>query len=477
MKKSDLSESTEANPYRELPAVNELLEAPSLAIWSNRLPRSTVVTIVRQVLDQCRQEIAAANGAISPSLTHLISRVNAQLERARQQALTEVINGTGILLHTGLGRAPLSSRALAAIAEAAAAYTALEVNLENGERGHRVDAVREQLCALTGAEAATVVNNNAAALLITLATLSAGKEVIVSRGELIEIGGSFRLPEVMAASCARLREVGTTNKTRISDYANAITDATGALLKVHPSNYRITGFTQSAGIAELAALGRKRDLLVVHDIGSGALFDLTTFGLGDEPVARDSIEAGADVVLFSGDKLLGGPQAGIVAGRRQYVEQIERHPLMRALRVDKLTLAALSATLMDLNDPRLAARELPLWRMISAPLDDLQRRASHVIDALRSRVAGCSAETIASTAYLGGGSLPSQGLPSVAISLVSDRISEEELARRLRIGTPAVVGRLQAGRLLVDMRAVLPRQDESLLEALVAALENCGPPP
>lgn len=360
MKKSDLPESTDANPYRELPAVNELLESPSLASWSNRLPRSTVVTVVRQVLDQCRQEIAAANGAISPSLAHLVDRVNTQLQRRQQQALAEVINGTGILLHTGLGRAPLSSRALAAIAEAAAAFTALELNLVSGERGRRVDAVREQLCALTGAEGATVVNNNAAALLITLATLSAGKEVIVSRGELIEIGGSFRLPEVMAASGARLRKVGTTNKTRISDYANAITDATGALLKVHPSNYRISGFTQSAAIDELAALGRKHNLLVVHDIGSGALFDLTTLGLGDEPVARDSIEAGADVVLFSGDKLLGGPQAGIVVGSRKYIEQIERSPLMRALRVDKLTLAALSATLMDLNDPQLAARELPL---------------------------------------------------------------------------------------------------------------------
>ncbi len=477
MKKSDLPESTESNPYRELPAVNELLEAPSLAAWMSRVPRSTVATAVRQVLDQFRQEIAAASGAISPSLTQLIDRVNAQLQRGQQQALTEVINGTGILLHTGLGRAPLSSRALAAVAEAAAAYTAIEMNLVDGQRGRRVDAVREQLCAVTGAEGATVVNNNAAALLITLATLSAGKEVIVSRGELIEIGGSFRLPEVMTASGARLREVGTTNKTRIVDYACAITEATGALLKVHPSNYRITGFTQSAAIDELAALGRKHDLLVVHDIGSGALFDLTTLGLGDEPVARNSIEAGADVVLFSGDKLLGGPQAGIVVGRRQYIERIERHPLMRALRVDKLTLAALSATLMDWNDPQLAARELPLWRMITAPLDDLQRRAHHVVDALRSRVAPCSAETIASTAYLGGGSLPSQGLPSVAVAIASEQISEEELARRLRAGSPAVVGRLQAGRLLVDMRAVLSRQDESLVAALAAALENCGPPP
>lgn len=438
----------------------------------HRLPRPLIVSAVRVVLDQCRREIAAANGGLDLSLTYIPGRVNAQLEQAQQDVLAEVINATGILIHTGLGRAPLSSRALAAIAQASAGYTALELNLSSGERGHRVDAVREQLCALTGAESATVVNNNAAALLITLATLSAGKEVIVSRGELIEIGGSFRLPEVMAASGARLREVGTTNRTRIADYANAITEATGALLKVHPSNYRIIGFTRSATVDELAALGRQHNLPVFHDIGSGALFDLTGMGLSDEPVARNSIDAGADLVLFSGDKLVGGPQAGLIAGRRKCIEQIERNPLMRSLRVDKLTLAALAATLSAWTRPQQAAPDLPLWMLLTAPLEELQRRAAQILDELKSQAAGFHAESIASTAHVGGGSLPGQGLQSVAIALSSERISDEELARRLRTGTPAVVGRLRAGRVLLDLRAVLPRQDECLLEAIVAALGN-----
>ena len=472
MKKSRASESAGANPYRGLPPVNELLETPALARWLNKLPRPLLTSVVREVLDQCRREIERANGKTDLSLPQLVSRVNTQLEQSQPQVLDEVINATGILIHTGLGRAPLSSRAIGAVAQASAGYTALELDLATGQRGHRVDAVRGQLCALTGAESATVVNNNAAALLIALGTLATGKQVIVSRGELIEIGGSFRLPQVMAASGALLMEVGTTNKTRISDYASAVTEQTGALLKVHPSNYQITGFTQSAAIDELATLGHKHHLPVIHDIGSGALFDLAVTGSSDEPVARNSIDAGADLVLFSGDKLIGGPQAGLIVGRRKYVEQIERNPLMRALRVDKLTLAALSATLSSLIDPQQAARELPLWMMIAAPIEELRQRAEQVAGALESRAAGIRAEVIASTAHIGGGSLPSQGLPSAAVALSSDRVSEDELARRLRSGTPPVVGRLQNGRLFVDLRTVLPRQDESLVEALVAAIGN-----
>jgi L-seryl-tRNA(Ser) seleniumtransferase len=306
--------------------------------------------------------------------------------------------------------------------------------------------------------------------LITLCTLAAGRQVIVSRGELIEIGGSFRLPEVMAASGALLREVGTTNKTRIADYAAAVNDETGALLKVHPSNYRIAGFTHSVSVEELVALGKKHELPVIHDIGSGALFAAPDLGLGDEPVARDSIEAGVDLVLFSGDKLLGGPQAGILVGRRRYVERIERNPLMRALRVDKLTLAALAATLAALVHPEQAARELPLWTMITAPLEELRRRAETIAGELRSRATGVTAEVVSTTSYVGGGSLPNQGLQSVAIAVKTKKTSDEEFARRLRAATPPVVARLQGGRLMVDLRAVLPRQDESLVAALAAAL-------
>ena len=284
---------TDTNPFRTLPSVNELVESAALSHWTKALPREVVVSAVRQAISECRDEIMLNNGAAVLTPEHLIRCVNSHLEQSQQFALPPVINATGILLHTGLGRSPLSNHAMSAIALACSEYTPLELDLRTGERGHRVDIVREQLCALTGSESATVVNNNAAALLITLGTLAAGKDVLVSRGELIEIGGSFRLPEVMAASGAKLREVGTTNKTRISDYAAAISDSTGMLLKVHPSNYQLSGFTQSASLAELVALGRSRNVPVCHDIGSGALFDLTEYGFADEPVARDSIECGA----------------------------------------------------------------------------------------------------------------------------------------------------------------------------------------
>ncbi|MEX0678866.1 MAG: L-seryl-tRNA(Sec) selenium transferase [Pirellulales bacterium] len=464
------STSPDPNPFRALPSVNEVVDSPALARWMEHLPRAVLVAAARDVLADCRREMTRTNGRPDTSLAQLVGRVEAQLEQSAQPALDEVINATGILIHTGLGRAPLSAAALSAIAHAAAGYTALEMDLATGERGKRVDAVRGQLCTLTGAESATVVNNNAAALVITLGTLAAGKQVIVARGELIEIGGSFRLPEVMAASGAHLREVGTTNKTRIADYAGAVTDQTGALLKVHPSNYRITGFTQSASIGELAALGKKHELPVIHDIGSGALFDLADVGLGDEPVARDSIDAGADLVLFSGDKLLGGPQAGVIVGRRRYVEPIECNPLMRALRVDKLTLAALAATLAALAHPQRAAAELPLWRMITTSVPELNERAEAIARELRSRAPGASAEVVSTTAYVGGGSLPNQGLESVAIAVKSRKLSDERLARRLRAATPPVVARLQGGRLMIDLRAVLPRQDESLVAALAEAI-------
>ena len=332
--------------------------------------------------------------------------------------------------------------------------------------------VRQQLCDLTGSQSATVVNNNAAALLITLSTLAARKEVIVSRGELIEIGGSFRLPEIMAASGAQLREVGTTNKTRISDYATAIGDSTAALLKVHPSNYQLSGFTQSVSIGELVALGRSHKLPVIHDIGSGALLDVTQFGFGDEPLARVSIETGVDLVLFSGDKLVAGPQAGIIVGCRQLIARIEHNPIARALRVDKLTLAALSATLASLRHPQTAVRELPLWAMIAASTNELQQRARRIVDEVKSRANGCCVDITTTTAYLGAGSLPTQQLESVAVALSTENASERDIAQRLRTGTPPVVGRLERGRVIIDLRAILPQQDDDLIDALIAGLQS-----
>jgi L-seryl-tRNA(Ser) seleniumtransferase len=442
-----------------------------LSRWSKILPRELIVVAARQAISECRRNIMQGNGTTLTSLEHLVRCVDSRLEQSRQVALPQVINATGVLLHTGLGRSPLSSSAMSAVALASSGYTPLEIDLRTGERGRRADVVRQQLGELTGAESATVVNNNAAALLITLSTLAAGKEAVVSRGELIEIGGSFRLPEIMAASGARLREVGTTNKTRPADYAAAIGDSTGMLLKIHPSNYQISGFTESVSIAELAALGRSHNVPVIHDIGSGALFDLKQFGLVEEPVARDSIEAGADLVLFSGDKLLGGPQTGVIAGRRQLVERVEKNPLARALRVDKLTLAALSATLSSLRHPQTAVRELPLWMMIAAPIEELQLRARRIADEVKSRSSGFLLDIASTKAYLGAGSLPNQRLDSVAVTLAGGDVSEREIAERLRTGSPPVVGRLERGCVFIDLRAVLPQQDEDLIEALVAGLQ------
>jgi L-seryl-tRNA(Ser) seleniumtransferase len=470
-RKTHPSNPADLNPFRSLPSVNELVDSPGLAHWSKVLPRELIVSAARQVISQCRQDIMLKDRTAPTSSENLICSVNSQLEQARQFALPQVINGTGILLHTGLGRSPLSSGAISAIALASFGYTPLEIDLRSGERGQRVDVVRQQLCDLTSSESATVVNNNAAALLITLSTLARGKEVIVSRGELIEIGGSFRLPEIMAVGGARLREVGTTNKTRVSDYADAINNSTGILLKVHPSNYQLEGFTQSVSIGELVALGRTHNLPVAYDIGSGAVFDLTQFGFGDEPVARVAIAAGADLVLFSGDKLLGGPQAGVIVGRRPLVEQIEKNSLARALRVDKLTLAALSATLSSLSHPQTAVREIPLWMMIATPIEELHQRGRRIADAVKTRTSGCLVEITATAAYLGGGSVPNQKLESVALTVVGNNSSEREIAQRLRTGTPPVVGRLERGFVIIDLRAVLPHQDADLIEALVAALQ------
>jgi L-seryl-tRNA(Ser) seleniumtransferase len=329
---------------RNIPSVTELLDSPPLKSLVNRVSNNVVVSGVRQFLGDMRTQVQSAAANV-PTATELAQKIAEWIATEERQSLRPVINATGILLHTGLGRAPLAEEAIAAMAEVSRGYASVELDLASGERSQRAIAVERSLVQLTGAEAATVVNNNAGATLLTLAALAVGREVIVSRGQLIEIGGSFRLPEVMSASGAVLREVGTTNKTRIGDYAAAIGDRTAALLRVHTSNYAVVGFTEDAPLAALVALGRKHNLPVIDDIGSGALIDLAKYGVQGEPVAAESIRAGADLVLFSGDKLLGGPQCGIIAGRRNLVQQVARHPLMRAFRVDKLTLAALVANI------------------------------------------------------------------------------------------------------------------------------------
>lgn len=468
--KTERSAAT-SSMYALLPSVHELASAVELADSIERFSRPTVIEAVRAVIQQQRH--AMQSGDLEPvSRELLLQRVQAHLRVSERPPLCEAINGTGILLHTGLGRAPLSEAAIEAVREACCGYTPLEIDLATGRRGQRSTCVQELLCELTGAESGLVVNNNAAALLLALGTLAKDKQVIVSRGELIEIGGNFRLPEIMSASGAQLVEVGTTNKTRLSDYQAAIGPSTGALLKVHPSNYQLSGFTAEVGIEQLAALGRKAQLPVMHDIGSGALFDPAMLGLPSsaahgEPVARVSIDSGADVVMFSGDKLLGGPQAGILVGRRELIERMAANPLARALRVDKMALAALWSTLVALRTPERAARELPLWQMAAEGLEQLADRGQAIAAQLDNEL--LQVDLVEVTSYLGGGTLPSRGLPSLALALRSERWSSQQLSERLRTGRPPVVGRLHKGQLLIDLRSVLPGQDRRLAEAIAAA--------
>lgn len=454
------------NPLRNIPSVNELLESPQLTSLVDRVSHNVVVTGVRSFLDNLREEVQTTTADLNiPTPSELAQRIADWIETADQPSLRPVINATGILLHTGLGRAPLAKEAVQALTEAAG-YASVEVDLASGERSQRVVAVEKLLKELTGAEAAAVVNNNAAATVLTLATLARDREVIVSRGELIEIGGSFRLPDVMSTSGARLREVGTTNKTRVGDYRDAICDETAAMMRVHTSNFRVVGFTEAPSLEELVALGRRRNLPVIDDIGSGALIDFSKYGIEGEPIASDSVKAGADVVLFSGDKLLGGPQCGIIVGRKSLIKKIAKHPLMRALRLDKLTLAALAATLRLYRDTAAAEEALPLLARLSAPLDNLKNRAERLAPQLAAASAIAAAEVVQDRTHLGGGSVPTQDIPTWCIALTPEKQSVDELSTALRTGAPAVFGRVQQDRLVLDLRSVMPDQDALVVEAV-----------
>jgi L-seryl-tRNA(Ser) seleniumtransferase len=425
---------------RDLPSVDELAADERLATAA---PRPLLVAAVRSTLDRAREEIRA--GA-DPG--DLVDRVESELAGARAARLRRVINATGVIVHTNLGRAPLAREALERVASVAAGYSNLEYDAEEGARGSRQDHVAPILRRLTGAEAALVVNNNAGAVLLALAALAEGREVLVSRGELIEIGDGFRIPDVLARSGARLREVGTTNRTRAADYDRAIGPQTALLLRVHQSNFRVVGFTEQPRLEELVRIGRTRGIPVVDDLGSGVLVELE-----DEPSARDALSAGADLVCFSGDKLLGGPQAGIVVGRADLVEKLRRHPLQRALRADKLTLAALEGTLALYLEPERAAREIPVLRMLGEPLEAVRGRAER----LAELVGGEVEQTVG---RVGGGALPLAELPSFACGV------EEELAAPLREGEPPIVGILRDGRLLLDCRTLTDDEVDDVAAAI-----------
>ncbi|PYR49020.1 MAG: L-seryl-tRNA(Sec) selenium transferase [Acidobacteria bacterium] len=447
---------------RELPSVDRLLGHPGAVRLLDRFNRHYVTAKCRGVLDGLRSSIRRGE-TLEPGdleLETLLGRVTQAIDADAETSLVPVVNATGTILHTNLGRAVLPEAAITALQVAARYPISLEYDVARGGRGKREDAIEPILIDLTGAEAATVVNNNAAAVLIALNEFADRREVIVSRGELIEIGGAFRIPEIMAKSGAILREVGTTNRTHLADYEEAINERTALLLKVHTSNYRIVGFTAAVGTGELAALGSKRQIPVMEDLGSGALIDLRGFGLSGEPLVRDVVAQGVDIVTFSGDKVLGGPQAGLIVGRQRWVSRIERNPLHRALRCDKLTLAALEATLRLYQHSANIADDVPTLRALARPLSAIKAMAEQLVPVLQSALGHEFRLRLEdSTAEIGSGALPTEEIPSKVIVIEHQVMAAEGIAQRFREARPPIIGRVRDGRFLVDLRAIEDPRD------------------
>ena len=458
---------------REIPSVDQVLSRPRLVALAATAGRAVVTQVARRKLGELRARLIKGmdgpSGLVDISGEQIEARIVADVETLLATSLRRVINATGVVLHTNLGRAPLALPAVEAIAESAPRYSNLEYDIESGQRGKRDVHTAGLLADLTGAEATIVVNNNAAAVFLVLNTLAKGAEVIVSRGELIEIGDGFRIPDIMAESGAALREVGTTNRTRLRDYERAITKSTRLLLRVHPSNFRVTGFTERPSLEELVALGRRKRVPVFEDLGSGCLADLTSAGIA-EPVVRASCRAGAAIVTFSGDKLLGGPQAGIIAGKKEIVARIRRNPLFRALRVDKLTIAALEATLRAYF--RGALDDIPALRMIRMPAAEIARRAESFAEKMRSSLPpDAEIKLIAGSSVIGGGSTPDQKLPTHLISIhsrIRSAVAIEERLRKPASGTP-VIARIAGDRLILDLRTVFLDEEAALAAALARA--------
>ncbi len=455
--------------FRSLPSVNALLHTPDGQRLATQFSHMLTVRALRSSLEQAR--LAMHAGEACPSSDTLLATAQAWLERQQQPQLHAVINATGVIINTNLGRAPLSKEALLAVQEVSSGYSNLEYDLNAGARGSRHIHVTELLRELTGAEAAIVTNNNAAAVLLGLSTLAAGREVIISRGQLVEIGGGFRVPDVMRQSGCQLVEVGTTNRTRISDYEAALTERTSLLLTVHPSNFLITGFTETTSVSALAELAQRHGLLVMDDLGSGCLLNCERYGLAHEPTPQESIAAGADIVCFSGDKLLGGPQAGIIVGKEHVVSRLARQPLMRALRIDKMTLAALEATLRHYQRDQ-AETHIPVWRMISAPLERITTRATQWSTRLNAQ--GIIARVQRGESTIGGGSLPGEMLPTTLLAIDAARTSHslDVLAQRLRLRTTPVIARILHNILLLDPRTVFEEQDEEVVQALIEVMNS-----
>jgi L-seryl-tRNA(Ser) seleniumtransferase len=455
---------SEQNALRSIPSVDALLQEPRVQELLNQHPRAMVVERVRSVLARLREQVGSGRASV-PAKEALVDEIALEVARGSIRGLRRVVNATGVILHTGLGRAPLPEAAKEALLDVAG-YCNVQSSLETGERAVREAFVAELLKKLTGAEAATVVNNNAGATLIVLNTLAKGKEVIVSRGQMVEIGGSFRIPDVMAQSGATLVGVGTTNRTHLRDYEQAITDNTGVLLRVHASNYKILGFTKEVPLVDLVALGREHDLPVVDDLGSGALIDLRGFGVEYEPMVSDSIKEGADIATFSADKLIGGPQGGVIVGREELVNRVRKNPLFRAMRICKLTLASLEATLRLYLDEETLLREVPFYRILATPVSEVERRANALAERIRHEVPGLDVSVLEDVARPGSGALPIEELASYSVAVTVPSVGAKEFARRLRMRPVPVFSKIRDNKVLLDLRTTFPEDEDEVVSAV-----------
>jgi len=453
-----MKEETINQKLRQLPSVEELLSTPQLQKRIEQVSHVIVTTSCREVLSKLRETIL--NGDLVPKLDDIIEKVEETLESRFSFSLQKVINGTGVILHTNLGRAPLGKEVIQHLTGVSENYNNLEIELDSGKRGQRGILVEQYLKELTGAEAGLVVNNNAGAVLLILQALASGKEVIISRGELVQIGGGFRIPEILSLSGAILKEIGTTNQTMLEDYKNAISENTACLLKVHHSNFKMEGFVRETALEELVKLGQKQDLVTIFDLGSGVLLDTKQFGLTHEPTVQEAVQTGVDLVAFSGDKLLGGPQAGIIVGKTALIEKLKKYPLYRALRVAKLTLSALEITLLHYLKKE-ATEKIPIWKIISTSKESLKSRGEKIIQKPKNQKITLKE----SQSFLGGGSLPQQSLPTYVLSFNSEFAPEmlSEKFRKLRL---PVIGRIEDEKFVLDLRTVFPEQDDLIVESI-----------
>ena len=459
--------------YRSIPKVDVLLENQDIVTLIENHHRDVVVDVIREEIDKLRNFIKENDdiNLIEEKINNLIENIKISTEKVYSYNIKKVINGTGTILHTNLGRAIISKKHADYLSEVVTSYSNLEYNLEEGKRGERYSHFEKLICKITGAEAAMAVNNNAAAVMLVLSSMAAEREVIVSRGELVEVGGKFRIPDVMKSSNAHLVEIGTTNKTHLEDYEDAISENTGAFLKVHTSNFKILGFTESVSIEELCKLGREKDIPVIEDIGSGVLIDLSKYGLEYEPTVQDSIKAGVDVVSFSGDKLLGGPQAGIIVGKKKYIDKMKKNPLTRAFRIDKFTATILEMIFHEYLNEEDAIKNIPVLSLITKDLKEIEKNANALFNKIENlkNVADINVEDTLS--QIGGGSLPAERIKSKSVTIMPKNISTQSLEAKLRAGKNPVVGRISEEKLILDMRTVLEDEIDILAQKLIDILK------